>query len=112
MADTGANFPKSDSFDARIIKEVAGRTFSFKGSKTGIPGIVDSQRDSGGYPELKPGPAPADTDGDGMPDAWETANHLDPKSPDDGNAYPDKSGYTNLEKYLQWIIDHHGALVP
>ena len=41
-----------------------------------------------------------DADRDGMADAWETANNLDPKDPADRNADADKDGYTNLEEYL------------
>ena len=35
-----------------------------------------------------------------MADAWETANNLDPKNPEDRNGDADKDGYTNLEEYL------------
>ena len=45
-------------------------------------------------------PAPADTDHDGMPDAWEQAHGLDPRNPSDRNADPDGNGYTSLEDYL------------
>lgn len=40
----------------------------------------------------------ADTDGDGLPDTWETDNSTDPSTPD-GDADPDGDGYTNLEEY-------------
>jgi len=44
-------------------------------------------------------PADFDTDQDGMPDAWELAHKLDPKTPDN-NGDANKDGYTNLEHYL------------
>jgi pectate lyase len=44
-------------------------------------------------------PGDFDTDGDGMPDAWEAAKKLDPKTPDN-NGDTDGDGYTNLENYL------------
>jgi hypothetical protein len=57
--------------------------------------LVISKSKVGGWPELKS----ADSDGDGMPDAWETAHGLDPQNPADRNGVgPD--GYTNLERYL------------
>jgi hypothetical protein len=41
----------------------------------------------------------ADSDGDGIPDAWETAFGLDPRLSDSGQD-PDSDGLTNLEEYL------------
>jgi hypothetical protein len=110
IADVGANLPHYDSVDARTIRDVIARKTSFKGSKSGMPGIIDSQADVGGWPELKGGESPADADGDGMPDAWETANKLNPNDAADGNAVV--NGETNLNRYLQWIIDNKGKLVP
>jgi hypothetical protein len=97
--DVGANLPRYDAVDARTVKDVLARKTSFKGSKTGMPGIIDSQADVGGWPELKSTPAPADGDHDGMPDAWETAHHLDPADASDGAKVGD-DGYSNLEHYL------------
>jgi len=100
MADVGANRPTLDAHDRRILREVAERTFSVKGSRGGLPGIIDTQADVGGWPELKSGPAPADIDGDGMADEWERAEGLDPANPADGNAIRTGSDQTNLERYL------------
>jgi hypothetical protein len=50
-------------------------------------------------PQADSRPADFDTDSDGMPDAWEIAHKLDPKTPDN-NADADGDGYTNLENYL------------
>ena len=44
-----------------------------------------------------------DTDGDGMPDGYETANGLDPNNPEDG-AEDSGNGYTNLEIYLNSLV--------
>jgi hypothetical protein len=41
-----------------------------------------------------------DRDGDGMPDFWETANHLNPDDPTDAAADSDQDGLSNLQEYL------------
>jgi hypothetical protein len=56
-------------------------------------------------PEKFPPPAAGakpllDTDGDGMPDEWETANGFNANDPSDGPKDADGDGYTNLEEYL------------
>ena len=42
----------------------------------------------------------ADTDGDGMPDDWETAHGLSPTDPADAALDTDGDGLTNLQEYL------------
>ena len=74
-------------------------------------GLINSQDEikysdgSTGWPKLNSQPALADTDGDGMPDEWETKNGLNPDDPEDGNIVNDE-GYTNLELYLNGLVDH------
>lgn len=46
--------------------------------------------------------APADSDHDGMPDAWEREHGLDPANSDDRNGLG-SNGYTNLDNYLNSI---------
>jgi pectate lyase len=67
-----------------------------------ICGIIDTQKDVGGWPILKSAPAPKDTDHDGMPDDWEDANNLNKADPSDRNITA-ADGYTMLEKYLNSI---------
>jgi len=57
----------------------------------------------GGRLQLKSATPPADTDKDGMPDAWEKKMSLNPKDKTDGSADADGDGYTNLEEYLNTI---------
>jgi hypothetical protein len=76
--------------DARILREY----------EAGTGGIIDSQREVGGYPELKSAPPPQDTDGDGMPDAWEAQHSLNPRDPSDGSTDADGDLYTNIEEWL------------
>jgi len=51
-------------------------------------------------------PAPADSDGDGLPDDWERANGLNPADAADGARLNRKSGYTFLEEYLNGLVAH------
>ena len=61
------------------------------------------------WPELSDGGVTADqlkdTDGDGMPDVWETANGLNPNDASDGiTTTLSEDGYTNLEVYLNSLV--------
>ena len=106
LADVGCNFPALDEHDARVIAEVRSGSFKFKGSKTGLPGLPDSQDDVGGwenYPEVHR-PVDWDTDGDGLPDDWEKRAGLNPKSAADASVDRDSDGYPNLEEYLGSLV--------
>ena len=70
---------------------------------TKICGIIDTQNDVSGWPELKSNPALVDSDHDGMPDEWEDKNNLDKENPDDRNTV-NSDGYTMLEMYINSII--------
>ena len=100
----GANKPALDYIDARYHKEVSTGTTTYKGSKDGLAGIIDSQNDVGGYPDstkFKSGTAPIDTDRDGMSDAWENEHGLNPNDARDGAVVSlSADDYTNLELYL------------
>lgn len=109
LADAGCNKPVRDAVDSRIIDEVRNGSATFEGAsfkKRGRmadpslkSGIIDSQNDVGGWPELKSLPAPVDSDHDGMPDEWELKKGLNPNDSKDG-AEVASNGYTNLENYL------------
>jgi hypothetical protein len=104
MKHVGASYPKRDPLDARIIEEAQTGTAKY-GTRFGGggKGIIDSQNDVGGWPELKSTAAPADTDKDGMPDDWETAKGLNPNDKADGNKL-NAEGYTMLEVYLDELV--------
>lgn len=102
-----------DYIDSRYIKEVTTGTYTYKGSKQSLKGIIDSQNDVGGYPNSSNFAhstegvtnAANDTDRDGMPNVWEEAHGLNPDDPADG-AIVSLSGddYTNLEMYLNELM--------
>ncbi len=110
----GAVLPKRDEVDVRVVREVRTGTATYGTASYGadrladtgidIHGIIDSQSDAGGWPELLGKQAPKDTDGDGMPDEWEIANGLDPMNPDDARIVTE-SGYTHLEQYLNELAE-------
>ncbi len=92
LAEAGASLAR-DSVDARIVDEVIRRAGR----------IINSQDDVGGWPEIPPAVAPADSDRDGMPDLWELRFGLDPNDPEDRNGDLNGDGYTNLEEYLNGL---------
>ncbi|GAB3821919.1 hypothetical protein GCM10028895_25050 [Pontibacter rugosus] len=91
-----------DAVDARIIADVRSGTAT-KGKNSN--GIIDSQEDVGGWPELKSATAPADADKDGIPDAWESQNGLNPNEPKDASYYKKGTPYTYLEVYLNSLVE-------
>jgi len=97
LQGAGATLPRRDAVDQRIVSEVRG------GKTTYGDGVVRSQNDVGGWPELKSAEPPVDSDHDGIPDWWERKYGLNPNDPADGNGDLNGDGYTNLEKYLNGI---------
>lgn len=80
-----------DSHDMRIIEQLA--SLGTKGA------FIANEQDVGGIGTLAGADAPADSDGDGMPDEWEKANGTDPDKAD-ANGDADGNGYTNIEDYV------------
>ena len=112
LKNAGASLPKRDAVDTRIVEEVRSGNATYEGKsykennsmsdKSKKSGIIDSQTDVGGWPELKSTLAPSDSDHDGMPDDWETENGLNPNNAADRNKVAD-NGYTMLENYINSI---------
>ncbi len=95
LEHAGCSLPNRDAVDKRMIEEVRTGT-----ARYGNNGIITTPSDVGGWPTLTTGPVPEDSDGDGMPDAWESRYGLDPKDGSDGPQDKDGDGYTNVEEYL------------
>ena len=66
-------------------------------------GIITDPRQMGGYPEYRAWEPYVDSDNDGMPDAWEKANGLNPNDASDAVKDCNGDGYTNIEKYINAI---------
>lgn len=90
---------KRDAIDNRVIREVRTGTAAY-----GKNGMIDSQKEVEPMPLLKSAKAPVDTDGDGIPDTWEKAHRLNPKDAMDGAVHTLDSMYTNLELYLNSLV--------
>lgn len=113
LSDIGCNQPIFDDHDIRIVNETLSGTYTYKGSKSGKPGLPDSQEDVGGwenYPELHRATT-FDSDHDGLPNWWEKLHKLNPNSKaddfSDSNADNDHDGFTNLDNYLEWMATTH-----
>lgn len=118
LDNVGANIPKRDAVDERVIKQVRTGKIEVKDGlensigkefiKRRLPadsykkGIITNPNQVGGYPEYK-GKAYKDSDNDGIPDAWEKQYGLNPKDASDANKDLNGDGYTNIEKYFNGI---------
>ncbi|WP_343694452.1 T9SS C-terminal target domain-containing protein [Flavobacterium sp.] len=113
LSDVGANQPFFGKHDNRIIDETLKGTFTYKGSKSGLGGMIDNEQDAGGWPNFvsETRPADWDTDHDGLPNWWEKAFGLNENSPSgdfsDANSDTDKDGFTQLDNYLDWLAQPH-----
>lgn len=122
-----------DDVDERYKNEALNGTCTYKGSATSYQkeekdengkivintysctptwGRIDLVSDVKGYTEETFGKTMRidgfDSDNDGMPDLWETANGLNPNDASDANTYTldsSKQWYTNLEVYLNSLVE-------
>ena len=97
-------FPR-DTVDKRIMREVREGVATHNGSFNNwrLTGIIDNPSQCGGYPTYNTYNTVTDNDHDGMDDAWETANGLNPADAEDRNKVT-LSGYTVLEVYLNGLV--------
>ncbi|HSY40728.1 MAG TPA: hypothetical protein VLA79_14405, partial [Polyangia bacterium] len=102
-----------DPVDALIISQVMtlgkGTTGSGAGTVGPGGGLYTSQADTGldnnGYGSIAGGTRPTDTDNDGMPDVWESANGSNVNTNDAMTKAAD--GYVLLEHYINWLAGPH-----
>ena len=100
----------ADDVDTRYFTEARNGTATYSGSVTKKKGRIDKVSDVNGYTEANFGTgsreAGFDTDKDGIPDEWETANGLNPDNATDALTYtldPAKY-YTNIEVYANSLV--------
>ncbi|ALJ05937.1 pectate lyase [Pseudalgibacter alginicilyticus] len=94
-----------DVVDIRVVNDVRTGTYQYEGSEGSTLGLIDSQADVGGWPELISEPAPVDTSGDGMPDAWKIEKKLN-VSESNPNGNDLSTGYDNVEVYINSLVEN------
>lgn len=93
--NVGASLPVRDCIDDYVIDLL--KSYGTKGTLGGISS--ESELPHKGNANLSGGVKPQDSDNDGIPDAWETANGLNPNDPSDATAIA-ANGYMNIENYV------------
>lgn len=86
----GEWFDRRDSIDTRVVNDV----------RNGTGRIIDDPSQVGGWVTPAAGSPCADSDHDGMPDAWETRYGFNPNDKSDANADADGDGYANVEEAI------------
>jgi hypothetical protein len=95
IAEAGASLNR-DAIDSRIVGFVTSL------GKAGR--IIKTVAEAGGQPPVKEVHSRRkDRDGDGIPDEWESAHHLNPTDGEDAQRVG-ASGYSNLEVYLNSLL--------
>ena len=99
LPTVGASYPYRDPVDFYVISEL--RSFGKEGA------LISKEAELPiGLPTAWPHKSfakPLDTDGDGMPDAWETANGTDPSKNDAMTIAA--NGYANIENYVNSLVE-------
>jgi autotransporter-associated beta strand protein len=95
LNNVGASLSR-DAVDTRLINGVR--------TQSGM--LINDPADVGGWGTLAGGPAPLDTDQDGMPDAWEAQRGLNPNNAADRNHF-NLFGYTRIEEYINELGGAH-----
>lgn len=100
LSDAGASQPVQDDHDRRIVNETRTGTYTYTGSVSGEPGLIDNEADAGGLEDFPTTTRPDawDADGDGIADWW------------DGSTGGD--GYDPIEGYLNFMAEPHAFVEP
>jgi pectate lyase len=99
LRHAGASFSR-DTLDQRIINDVKNRAGRFIDVQGGYPHGTAYDQSKNAWPTLKGSPGAIDADKDGMDDAWEKKNGLDPSNGGDASQWKLHKYYTNIEVYI------------
>ncbi|OQP40030.1 hypothetical protein A4H97_17590 [Niastella yeongjuensis] len=94
LAQAGASLHR-DAIDTRIINYL--KSLGKEGK------IFKTEVDAGGQGPIADGKTGTDSDGDGIPDKWETAHKGNPKDAKDAAAV-NSAGYSRLEEYCNGLV--------
>jgi len=98
LEHVGASYPRRDQVDEFLMSEL---------SSLGLEGkLISNERElpTGGPGQVFGAPSKADTDRDGIPDAWETAHGLNPNDAADAMQIA-ADGYAHIEHYINGILE-------
>ena len=103
VAGVGASYPVRDQVDQLMISDLSskGTTATYVYVQTDL--ATQFGFTNGGAGHIYGAPAPLDTDNDGMPDAWETANGLNPNVADALAVSTTHAPYLNIEVYINGL---------
>ncbi|GAB6010605.1 autotransporter-associated beta strand repeat-containing protein [Viscerimonas tarda] len=100
VKSVGASLPYRDNLDWYLLSDLA--SFGEKGIY--INNEADLPINAPTTWNVWTGTKPVDTDNDGIPDAWETANSLNPNNASDAMTIA-ANGYANIENYINSITE-------
>jgi hypothetical protein len=104
LQQVGANLPRRDTLDERILRDVKNRTGRVIDVQGGYPHGTPYAQTVNAWPALRSGNPPKDTDRDGMPDGWEQKRGLKTNDATDASGFSLDKRYTNVEVYLNSLV--------
>lgn len=112
LSDVGCNYQELDNNEKRLIQESRDGTYTKTGSRSGKAGFVDKESDSEGWNGLgivsETRNSDWDTDGDGIPNWFETEKGWNADGMNNNHIDGSSTGwYTDLEIYLNWMACPH-----
>ncbi len=103
LQHVGASF-RRDTLDMRIIEDVKNGQGKFIDVQGGFAHGTAYEKTVSAWPLLKSEPTAADTDKDGMPDAWEMKHGLNKQDASDAITHTLHKHFTNIEMYLNSLL--------